>query len=191
MQVLETARLIIRPFTLDDLADAHRLFDLDLQWAGPGFTVAQRKDKLQFAIYLSQWVDTGGFCGDRAIVLRQGGQLIGLCGFRPWLLSAAERSLFHQAPCDSPFTALELGVGYALSTAHRGNGYAAEAVKALIEYAFKELHVRRIVALTERGNMDSVRLMKRVGMRVGFNPAPVDYPWAVGMIENSLSKDTA
>ena len=191
MQVLETARLIIRPFTLDDLQDAHRLLDLDLQWAGPGFTIAQRKDKLQFAIYLSQWVDTGGFYGDRAIVLKQGGQLIGLCGFRPWLLAAAERSLFGQVMCDSPASALELGVGYALSTAHRGKGYAAEAVKALVEYAFKELHVGRIVALAERGNTDSVRLMKRVGMQVGFNPALVDYPWAVGMIEHNLSKDTA
>jgi RimJ/RimL family protein N-acetyltransferase len=186
MQALETARLIIRPFTLDDLQEAHSLLDLDLQWAGPGFTIDQRKDKLQFAIYLSRWVDTGGFYGDRAIVLKQDGQLIGLCGFRPWLLAAAERSLFGQAPCDGPFTALELGVGCALSTAHRGKGYAAEAVKALVEYAFKELHVGRIVALAERGNTDSVRLMKRVGMQVGFNPAPVDYPWAVGMIGNNL-----
>lgn len=191
MQALETARLIIRPFTLDDLPEAHRLLDLDLQWAGPGFTIDQRKDKLQFAIYLSRWVDTGGFYGDRAIVLKENGQLIGLCGFRPWLLSAVERSLFGQVPCDGSFTVLELGVGYALSTAHRGKGYAAEAIKALVEYAFKELRVGRVVALAEWGNTDSVRLMERVGMQVGFNSAPVDYPWAVGMIENNLSKGAA
>jgi len=30
MQALETVRLFIRPFTLDDLQKAHRLLDLDL-----------------------------------------------------------------------------------------------------------------------------------------------------------------
>jgi len=186
MQVLEAARLVIRPFTLDDLEEAHRLLDLDLQWAGPGFTLAQRKARLQFAIDLSQWAVTGNLYGDRAIALKEGGQLIGMCGFRPWLLAPAERSLYGQVTCDSPFSAMELGVGYGLASAHRGQGYAAEAVRTLIEYGFRELKVARIVALTERGNTDSVRLMKRVGMQVGLNPAPVDYPWAVGMIENEL-----
>ena len=188
MQELETARLFIRPFTLDDLENAHRLLDIDLQWAGPGFSLAQRKERLQFAICLAQWVDTGGFYGDRAIILKGSSQLIGMCGFRPWLLTLAERSLYGQVEAvpGGTFSTLELGVGYGLSSAHRGKGYAAEAVTALIEYGFKELDVGRIVALTERHNTDSVRLMKRVGMKVGINPAPVDYPWAVGMIENHL-----
>ena len=30
MPVLETKRLLIRPFTMDDLVDAHQLFDIDL-----------------------------------------------------------------------------------------------------------------------------------------------------------------
>ena len=33
MKALETERLTIRPFTPDDLDAAHRLLDLDLQWA--------------------------------------------------------------------------------------------------------------------------------------------------------------
>jgi len=90
---------------------------------------------------------------------------------------------------EHPFNTPELGVGYALSSQHRGRGYATEAVKALIEYGFKELRVRRIVALTERGNVHSVNLMKRAGMRVGTNPHPeVVYPWAVGVIENRLEE---
>lgn len=30
MPVLETTRLIIRPFVMEDLSDAHRLFDVEL-----------------------------------------------------------------------------------------------------------------------------------------------------------------
>jgi hypothetical protein len=59
----------------------------------------------------------------------------------------------------------------------------------LIVYGFKELRVRRIVALAERGNVHSVNLMKRAGMHVGTNPHPdVVYPWAVGVIENRLEE---
>jgi RimJ/RimL family protein N-acetyltransferase len=188
MHVLETERLVVRPFTMDDLQDVHRLLDLDLEWGGPGVSLEQRRERLQFQIALAHWVDTGCIYGDRAIVLKQNRQLIGLCGFRPWICTPAERAL-----CDlggereHPFRAPELGVGYALSGQHRGRGYATEAVKALIAYGFQELRVRRIVALAERGNVSSVNLMKRAGMRVGISPHPeAVYPWAVGVIENRL-----
>ena len=55
MDSLETRRLIIRPFTLDDLADVHRMLDVDLEWAGPGVTLAQRREKLQLEIALAHW----------------------------------------------------------------------------------------------------------------------------------------
>ena len=59
----------------------------------------------------------------------------------------------------------------------------------LVVYGFKELQVRRIVALTERRNVHSVNLMKRAGMRIGTNPHPdVIYPWVVGLIENRLKE---
>ena len=59
----------------------------------------------------------------------------------------------------------------------------------LIVYGSQELRVRRIVALTERGNVHSVNLMVRAGMRVGTNPHPdVVYPWVVGVIENRLEE---
>jgi RimJ/RimL family protein N-acetyltransferase len=190
MDVLETERLIIRPFTMDDLEDVHRLLDLDLEWGGPGVSLDQRRERLQFQIALAHWVDAGCIYGDRAIVLRENQQLIGICGFRPWICTPAERALYDLGGNqEHPFHAPELGVGYALSSQHRGRGYATEAVKALIEYGFKELRVRRIVALTERGNVHSVNLMKRAGMRVGTNPHPdVIYPWAVGLIENRLEE---
>jgi RimJ/RimL family protein N-acetyltransferase len=191
MDTLQTARLILRPFTMDDLPDLYRLLDLDLEWAGPGISIDQRKEKMQFQIALSQWKDTGCIYGDRVIVLKATGQLIGICGFRPWICTPAERALYdppaviHEHPLNAP----ELGVGYALSSQHRGHGYATEAVRALIEYGFTALQVRRIVALTFRGNTDSVNVMKRVGMKVGVNPDPeAIYPWVVSIVENNRTQ---
>jgi ribosomal-protein-alanine N-acetyltransferase len=185
VETLQTDRLVIRPFTLDDLEAAYELYDLDLAWGGPGVTLEDRRERLRFQIGLPEWAVTDGLYGDRAIVLKETGELIGFCGFRPWLCKPEECALFDSAAVEHPFSAPELGVGYALSTRYRGQGYAAEAVRALIDYAFRKLRVRRVVALTERGNADSVRLMQRVGMTVGFNPDPeAVYPWAVGVIEN-------
>ena len=188
MHALRTARLIVRPFALDDVEAAHRVLDLDLQWAGPGFSMEQRRERVQFHIGLATWGFYGGTYGDRAIVLQDSGEWIGMCGFRPWLTSALERAQFdpQRMALEHPGRSLELGVGYALSSHHRDQGYATEAVKALLEYAFTEVKVCRVAALTELGNHRSVNLMLRVGMTVGFKPDPeVVYPWGIGMIEKA------
>ena len=188
MESLSTERLFIRPFTMDDLDAAYLLLDLDLQWSGPGLTLEQRREKLQFYIALSQWGDTGKLYGYRAIFLKASDQLIGFCGFLPGLYTPDALSLFGQISLEglAQYSSLVLEVGYGLATHMRGKGYAAEAVNALIEYGFQELRVRRIWAMTARRNPDSARLMRRVGMNVVENPAPVDYPGFVGMIENTL-----
>ena len=186
MDNLQTTRLLIRPFTLNDLEAVHALLDLDLEWSGPQVSLEQRREKLRFQISLAQWAVTGGIYGDRAIILKEKNLLIGVCGFRPWICSPAERAGYRLPEIHNhPGHSLELGVGYALSSQHRGQGYASEAVKALVEYGFSQLHLQRIVALTERGNLGSVKVMQRAGMRVGLNPDPeATYPWAIGVIEN-------
>ncbi len=187
MDTLYTKRLCIRPFTMGDLETAYQVLDLDLQWSGPHMTLEQRKEKLQFYIALSQWGDTGKLYGYRAVLLRETDQLIGFCGFLPGLYQPDVLSLFGQMPSNntSQYAALVLEVGYGLATNKRGQGYAAEAVKALIDYAFHELRVQRVWAMTQRTNLASARLMARAGMKVVENPAPVDYPAFVGMIENN------
>lgn len=56
-------------------------------------------------------------------------------------------------------------LGWVLDPAHRGLGYATEAVRELIRYSFEELAVRRVVASSFLDNAASWRLMERVGMR--------------------------
>ena len=55
----------------------------------------------------------------------------------------------------------------------------------MIDYAFRELRLRRIVATTTRENVPSIRVMRNVGMSIEENPYP-DPPWlqVVGVLEN-------
>ena len=76
----------------------------------------------------------------------------------------------------------EVGIGYALAPEHRGHGYASEAGKALTHYAFTALHVWRIVAMTERGNDRSVRVMEKIGMTIEQNERDVEWPAYAGVI---------
>ena len=64
---------------------------------------------------------------------------------------------------DSESTEAELG--FTLAPEHQGNGYGTEAVRALLDYAFGELHLRRLIAVTDALNQPAAALLERVGMR--------------------------
>jgi ribosomal-protein-alanine N-acetyltransferase len=56
-------------------------------------------------------------------------------------------------------------IGWALGAEYRGQGYATEAAKALMEYGFRSLGLHRIQADTSSENSDSWRIMERLRMR--------------------------
>ncbi len=56
-------------------------------------------------------------------------------------------------------------IGYVFDPAYVGQGYATEAVRALLRIAFEGIGVRRVIAMCFADNESSWRLMERVGMR--------------------------
>ena len=56
-------------------------------------------------------------------------------------------------------------IGYTLAREHQGKGYASEAVSRLLDYAFGDLGLHRVVAITDRENKPSFALLERLGMR--------------------------
>jgi len=150
---LETERLVIRPFTIEDLDDIHRILDIDLMIADFGtegaITRQEREQWLQWTILSYEELARLNQppYGDRAIVLKQTQQIIGACGFVPsfapfrQLLSASHDAGAH-------FNSPAFGLFYAFSPAYQRQGYATEATQALSDYAFRELHLKCIVATT-------------------------------------------
>ena len=47
-----------------------------------------------------------------------------------------------------------------------GVGYATEVVQAVLDYAFVEMKLSKVVAETQTANVDSCRLLERLGMSV-------------------------
>jgi RimJ/RimL family protein N-acetyltransferase len=193
MPSLETTRLLIRPFVMEDLRDVHRLLDIELREAD------LRTDKMETLAERAQWLQWAVLnyeqlaklrqppYGDRAVVFKSTGQLIGACGFVPCL------NVFEQVPAfasgdkpgDLSLYSTEFGLFYAISPAYQRKGYAAEAAQALVDYAFQHLRLKRIVATTTYDNTASMGVMRKLGMRVEKNPRP-EPPWlqVVGVLEN-------
>lgn len=55
-------------------------------------------------------------------------------------------------------------IGWALAAEYRGQGYATEAARALMDYGFTRLDLHRIHADTNSDNRASRRVMERLGM---------------------------
>lgn len=193
MPVLETARLRIRPFVMDDLPAIHQLLDVELRDVDLGSdtmnTLAERAEWMEWAarndVQLAKLNQPP--YGDRAIVLKTSGELIGACGFVPCLNAFEQLSYFAPggvAQSQSHSTA-EFGLFYAISPAHQRQGYASEAAQALVDYAFQHLGLKRVIAETNYDNAASIGVMKKLGMRIETNPRP-EPPWlqVVGILEN-------
>lgn len=55
-------------------------------------------------------------------------------------------------------------IGWRLSSAHWGKGYASEAARGALHVAFQHLELPEIVSFTTVGNQRSRRVMERIGM---------------------------
>ena len=189
-KTIETNRLVIRSFMLEDLPVIHRILD---QTLGDGSKVddqtalQERRSWLQWSILNQEWLPQLNQppYGDRAIILKTTGELIGSVGYVPQLDVYDQIPKLANFASPSGYTTTEFGLFWVIGPAHQRQGYATEAVQAMIEYAFKQLRLKRVIATTEYSNEASQGLMRKVGMKIARNPLP-NPPWlqVVGIIEN-------
>lgn len=57
-------------------------------------------------------------------------------------------------------------IGYQVEPAFRGRGYASEASRALVDWLFQQRGVRRVRAKTRPDNEASLRVLRKLGMRI-------------------------
>ena len=158
---LHTDRLLIRELTPAD-DDAVRAVGVD---PAPGWLAWTAQTYGQFEALMQPPY------GERAITLRDSGEVLGLIGLVP------SYGPFEQIPglggsAQPARFRPEMGLYWTLAPERRGNGYATEAARVLIDHAFAALNLARIVATTERSNTASQAVMRRLGMRVEENPLP-------------------
>ncbi|HLF78918.1 MAG TPA: GNAT family N-acetyltransferase [Dehalococcoidia bacterium] len=189
MPALESARLVVRPFVMEDLDACHQLLDLEA-WQTRQ-TLEQRRTWLQWAVL--NYDALSGLLqypyGDRAVVLKSTGELVGSVGLVPGM------GLFDRLPSfggdvDSQFMRPEVGMFWATRTGHLRRGYATEAAQALVDYAFGPLQLRRLIATTTYDNAASQAVMRHLGMSIERNPLP-EPAWfqVVGVLQNPAVKE--
>lgn len=63
-------------------------------------------------------------------------------------------------------TLAHVDIGYAFLPEHCGKGYAYEAGQAVVEYARSSIGLARLLAITSPGNLASIRLLEKLGLRL-------------------------
>jgi RimJ/RimL family protein N-acetyltransferase len=127
--------------------------------------------------------------GDRAIVLKENGALIGSVGF--FALIDAFEQIPELANGGVPFASrkyntAEVGLFWVIDPQFQKKGYATEAAQAFVDYAFHQLRLKRILATTAYTNEASQQVMKKLGMRLTRNPLPEpEWLQVVGILENT------
>lgn len=189
MPPLQTERLVVRPLTDEDLSAVLSV----LAVAGAQAEAATARYVRHGAInaqVLSELDQPP--TGDRAIVLRETGELVGLAGLVPALgpfdQLRGDAELEHlPAPA---LNRIEIGLYYHVDSASRRRGYATEAAAALVDFAFASMRLTRIVATTEYENVASQAVMRHLGMQFYRNPLG-DPAWfqVVGILENGYQAD--
>jgi RimJ/RimL family protein N-acetyltransferase len=170
---LETDRLLLRPFTDQDVDLIYTLVyaDRQVREAWSGYTGTLDAFRLRFA-QEPVWHGDGGF-GFLAVVRKVDDHLLGLMGFQRFEPGEDTSYMRFEDPTervgyDPALTEVELT--YALGRPYWGQGYATEAGQALIELGFRKLGIDRIVnSVLVHPDHRSLALIEQLGFRVVEN----------------------
>ena len=146
---LKTERLVIRPYREDDAAPLHEVFGSPevMKWtpSPPSKDVAETAQRLARTMAFTARQPQG--MGLWALELKESAAFLGQVGLFP---------VEGKGP--------DVEVAYELAPRVWGHGYATEAARALVDYGFAELRLRRIVALILPANERSRNVASKCGL---------------------------
>ena len=146
-KILETDRLILREFVLDDAEFIVRLVN------SPGWLEFIGDRNIHSLPHAQEYLLNGpiknyslhGF-GLYMVALKEGGTPIGMCGLlKRDYLDAAD-------------------LGFAFLPQYEKQGYATEAAEGAITFSKKSLGLTNLLAIVMPGNIRSIHLLERIGM---------------------------
>ena len=145
--LIETERLFLREIAADDLDDLLEI------WGDPDamrlFPQTLNRDEMKAWIERNDKRYEQFGHGIWAVIRKSDGALVGDCGLMIQEVDGVD----------------ELEVGYHFKPSHWGNGYATEAARGCMEYAFNQLGRRRIISMIRPENIASRRVAERNGLQ--------------------------
>jgi RimJ/RimL family protein N-acetyltransferase len=147
-QAIETERLTLRPFTLDDAEAWLPLISIPEIIRFTGDTPAQSVDEARELLRTRPLRDYAVYGHGRlAVIEKASGRLVGFCGFK---------------------FVVELGevdIGYRFLPDCWGKGYATESTAALMAHGRRAHGIGRVVATVHPDNPASGRVLEKLGLR--------------------------
>jgi ribosomal-protein-alanine N-acetyltransferase len=147
VQILETERLILRPFSEDDLDALAKLFaDRDFMRFSGSIGYTRERTALVLGKFIG-W-NVAGVPSPFAMIWRENDEMIGYCGF------------LHQELDGERL----IEIGYRLDARYWNRGIATEAARAVRDHAFRDLHLDHVVSFIHPDNHASRRVAEKNGM---------------------------
>jgi len=149
---IETERLILREFLLSDV---DRMFEMD---SNPNVHRFLGKKPVKHIDESRAYIETiqGQYkkygIGRWAVVLKETNEFIGWSGIKLITNEINKHQNFYE-------------IGYRFIEKHWGKGYATEAGKAFVTYAFNEMKVEALYAYADEGNENSRKILEKLGLR--------------------------
>lgn len=164
MTPLETERLILRKFTLDDVDAVFEFGANEEIHKYTGDQMLKSKEEVA-ALIRNVWFEDYkkyGY-GRLATIYKPDNKLIGFAGLK-YLPEFDETDL-----------------GYRFLPHYWGKGLATEASKAILDYGFEQLGIKRIIAIAMPENIGSWKVLEKVGMQFykidGYDGDGGAYKW--------------
>lgn len=146
--VIETERLILRKFTIDDAAFMLALLNTPdwLKFIG-NRNVRTIEEAEQYLLNgnIKSYQDYG--FGFYVVVIKETQESIGICGI-------VKREGLE-----------DVDIGFAFFQQFMGKGYGYESASAVLNFALNNLKIKRIVAIVDPKNISSIALIKKIGLQ--------------------------
>jgi RimJ/RimL family protein N-acetyltransferase len=144
MSSVETSRLLLRQFRLDDLDNLATLLGNEdvMRYVGDGKPVTREGSDKALHSIIRHWEEHG--FGRWAVIDKETNAFAGFGGLRSLI--------------DKP------EVVYHFAKEYWGRGLATELARASLKYGFEEHQFDRIVAIAKPENLASIRVMEKAGM---------------------------
>jgi [ribosomal protein S5]-alanine N-acetyltransferase len=145
---LETQRLVLRPFTLNDAPEVQRLVgERDIAAVTQNIPYPYEDGEAQKWIKTHSKAFITGIGANFAIVLKENGLLCGAIGL-----------VFDKVNNNAE-------IGYWIGKPFWGKGYCTEAALAVLQYGFETIGLHRIHSGHFSHNPASGRVMQKIGMK--------------------------
>ena len=148
MKTIETERLILRPFTLDD-AQASFQMNTDpevMKFLGGPFTGTVEDIREMLKKNTLGDYEKHGF-GRHAVILKETNEFMGFTGLK------------YVIELD------EVDIGYRLKHKFWRQGFGYESTLPCVDFAFNDLGLDRIISLAKADNIASTNLMQKLGLK--------------------------